>query len=92
MKEELKNIKEQLFDAPVEVKKAFNQVVEYFDDKEIITVHKRSDGGYTIKVNGKIDKRFVTPAESIKEVEEWLKSRGLNPKDYKMGEDITLRK
>ena len=26
----LKEIKEQLFDAPVEVKKAFNQVVEYF--------------------------------------------------------------
>ena len=28
----LKEIKEQLFDAPVEVKKAFNQVVEYFDN------------------------------------------------------------
>ena len=26
----LKEIKEQLFDAPIEVKKAFNQVVEYF--------------------------------------------------------------
>ena len=30
MKEELKNVKELLFDAPIEVKKAFNQVVEYF--------------------------------------------------------------
>lgn len=30
MKEELKSIKEMLFDAPEEVKLAFNQVVEYF--------------------------------------------------------------
>ena len=34
MKEELKSIKEMLFDAPVEVKQAFNQVVEYFDDNK----------------------------------------------------------
>lgn len=32
MKEELLNIKEQLFDASSEVKVAFNQVVKYFDD------------------------------------------------------------
>ena len=30
--EELKNIKQQLFDAPVEIKQAFNQIVEYFDN------------------------------------------------------------
>ena len=30
MKENLQNIKEQLFDAPTEVKIAFNQIVEYF--------------------------------------------------------------
>jgi len=31
---ELNKIKEQLFDAPVEVKQAFNSLVEYFDSKK----------------------------------------------------------
>jgi len=34
MIEYLKEIKEELFDAPSEVKEAFNTVVSYFDDKE----------------------------------------------------------
>jgi len=35
---ELNQIKEQLFDAPVEVKQAFNSIVEYFDNQETFWV------------------------------------------------------
>mgnify|MGYP003088325408 CR=1 FL=1 len=40
----IKEIKEQLFDAPVEVKKAFNDVVKYFsNDAQKVRVKSDSD-------------------------------------------------
>ena len=50
MKEELKNVKELLFDAPIEVKKAFNQVIEYF---------AKSNEFYIVEYTNVINKSFV---------------------------------
>ena len=51
MKENLQNIREQLFSAPIEVKKAFNQVVEYFDDNKYVIAYKfGAKGAPTFKI------------------------------------------
>ena len=70
MKEELKNIKELLFDAPIEVKKAFNQVVEYFAMPKNYYVAVR---------DGKVIRREV----DRKALEDWKSSQSkLGKGDY----------
>lgn len=74
----LKEIKEQLFDASTEVKQAFNQVVEYFAGKSVI--HRDSDNNKMIWVNyktksGKSEiKQFKS--SDWEDFKEFMKSKG----------------
>ena len=45
MLKELQSVKEQLFDAPIEVKESFNNLVKYFADEKFYVVHEFSPMG-----------------------------------------------
>lgn len=58
--------------------------------KPTITWHKRSDGGYTYKVNGEL--ASTSPAESLAELKRGMRANGYSFKDATQGELIKLQR
>jgi len=83
MLEYLKEIKEELFDAPVDVKEAFNSIVGWFDDSKFIVIREpRPSYKYYFKVT--TESNFIShnkKAEASRKgkgawMQNWIKMAG----------------